>query len=153
MDGPASRRRDFEIERIPIQIAGPGSIEGGRRRLIIQILTNRRGADCRRAAFRRIAIRNVANWPPGAERGEIARLHTGAIAVSCVVAPGDPGTGYGAAAAAIADHAGARTTQLYDRRRDEMAPDKVERTMIKASKQKGDTRPLGSISRTRLEAF
>ncbi len=33
-------------------------------------------------------------------------------------------------AAAIANHASTRTTQLYDRRRDELSPDEVERIVI-----------------------
>jgi len=34
------------------------------------------------------------------------------------------------AAAAMANHASTRTTQLYDRRRDEMSLDEVERILI-----------------------
>ena len=33
-------------------------------------------------------------------------------------------------AAAMANHASTRTTQLYDRRSDEMSPDEVERILI-----------------------
>jgi integrase len=33
-------------------------------------------------------------------------------------------------AAAMANHASTRTTQLYDRRRDELSPDEVERIVI-----------------------
>jgi len=44
--------------------------------------------------------------------------------------PGDGDHGTLEKAAAIANHASARTTQLYDRRRDDVSLDEVERILI-----------------------